>query len=510
MVVVQQRSQPAQQRHIWAHGYFEARLEEECARAQREQRDLRRHAHSLPRARREPHRRADARRAAARDGRDRLLRAGASTRCCSSTSRARRSAASSRKLGERARGGTGRASSIGLAMYPTDARNPYELLSRASSSAMGAAAGKAITPLRDRERARSQNLDRIVHRIAAGTISVLVLGETGVGKEVLAERIHRLSPRADKPFLRLQLRRALRDAARERAVRPREGRVHRRGAGASPACSRPPTAAPSSSTRSASCRWRSRSSCCACSRSARCCASARSSRASIDVRFVAATNRDLEAEVARGTFRQDLVLPPQRHRRSSIPPLRERTSEIPSSWPRSSSSPPSAMASQSAGIGREALALLCEYTWPGNIRELRNLIERAVLLAGGGMVDVEHLPIEKMRAATRAIVTHKPPTIPPPFAQEPETRRRPNANPNTKTDSCPRAQAGRYLGTRPHHRCARACRRQSEESRGAARGLAPHADQPTRGVRDPATAQEVTFASVSIFRIAAPLMLLTT
>src|SRR5207253_4278074 len=48
-----------------------------------------------------------------------------------------------------------------------------------------------------------QNLDRIVQRIAASTITVLITGETGVGKEVLAERLHQLSPRASRPFLRL-------------------------------------------------------------------------------------------------------------------------------------------------------------------------------------------------------------------------------------------------------------------------------------------------------------------
>ena len=93
-------------------------------------------------------------------------------------------------------------------------------------------------------------VDMVAHR----PISVLILGETGVGKEVLAERSTARSPRATGRFVRAQLRGALRDAARERAVRPREGRVHRRGRRPSRACSRRPTAARCSSTRWASCR----------------------------------------------------------------------------------------------------------------------------------------------------------------------------------------------------------------------------------------------------------------
>src|SRR5438270_22524 len=82
---------------------------------------------------------------------------------------------------------------------PIDARNPYELMSRASASALGQRPSHASPPLVI-PNAAIQNLDRIVQRIAGGTISVLVTGETGVGKEVLAERIHKLSRRADKPF----------------------------------------------------------------------------------------------------------------------------------------------------------------------------------------------------------------------------------------------------------------------------------------------------------------------
>jgi DNA-binding NtrC family response regulator len=114
------------------------------------------------------------------------------------------------------------------------------------------------------------------------------------------------------------------------------------------------------------------------------------------VRFVAATNRDLEAEVARGTFRQDLFF---RLNGISIvvPPLRERKEEIEklaqsfvAAAARDRPNPPH--------LSRETLARLVAYSWPGNIRELRNVIERAVLLAGDGEIAPRHLPLEKMSA----------------------------------------------------------------------------------------------------------------
>jgi transcriptional regulator with PAS, ATPase and Fis domain len=118
----------------------------------------------------------------------------------------------------------------------------------------------------------------------------------------------------------------------------------------------------------------------------------------IDVRFIAATNRDLEAEVKRGRFRDDLYF-----RLSGvtlvIPPLRERLEEIPALVE-------SFLAEATADLGREeeleisdeALQMLARYSWPGNLRELKNIAERAALLCGDGPVLPEHLPLDKMRA----------------------------------------------------------------------------------------------------------------
>jgi DNA-binding NtrC family response regulator len=138
---------------------------------------------------------------------------------------------------------------------------------------------------------------------------------------------------------------------------------------------------------------------------------------SIDVRFLAATNRELDVEIQRRTFRQDLYF-----RLAGItlriPPLRERVGEI---------------AGLAARFLREhrpdltlspaALRLLERYHWPGNIRELRHTIERAALLCTGATIEPAHLPLDRMadgEAATALEVLPEP---------EPEPRAPLAANP---------------------------------------------------------------------------------
>ena len=113
----------------------------------------------------------------------------------------------------------------------------------------------------------------------------------------------------------------------------------------------------------------------------------------VDVRVVAATNQDLRAALEQGTFRQDLyyrlnVVP------ISIPPLRERKEEIPylvdyfiARFANESGKPLS-------GITPAALKLLMEFHWPGNVRELENIIERAVALSAGSVIDISDIRLD--------------------------------------------------------------------------------------------------------------------
>ncbi len=113
----------------------------------------------------------------------------------------------------------------------------------------------------------------------------------------------------------------------------------------------------------------------------------------VDVRVLAATNQDLRAALEQGTFRQDLyyrlnVVP------ISIPPLRERKEEIPylvdyfiARFARESGKP-------LTGITPAALKLLMDFHWPGNVRELENIIERAVALSSGTVIDVADIRLD--------------------------------------------------------------------------------------------------------------------
>jgi DNA-binding NtrC family response regulator len=114
----------------------------------------------------------------------------------------------------------------------------------------------------------------------------------------------------------------------------------------------------------------------------------------IDVRLMAATNRDIEADVARRDFRADLF-----YRlnviRLRLPPLRERVEDIPDLAGRFVSEQASTNSVPTiAGIDDEALQALAAYAWPGNVRELRNVVERTLVLKRGQEISLEDLPDE--------------------------------------------------------------------------------------------------------------------
>jgi len=230
----------------------------------------------------------------------------------------------------------------------------------------------------------------LAHRAARSAATVLLLGESGTGKEVFAHAIHNWSERRDHPFVainsvglsselleselfgheqgaftgahrrkrgRLEVAHGgtiffdeIGDLARElqaKLLRFLQEREFERVGGVTPI--------------------------------------------SVDVRVIAATNRDLERSVKEGLFREDLY-----HRLNvvpiTLPPLRERREDIQALAQHFLQRHSRAMGRNVTEIPREAQERLREYDWPGNVRELGNVIERAVVLGSSGSISVEDLP----------------------------------------------------------------------------------------------------------------------
>jgi len=125
----------------------------------------------------------------------------------------------------------------------------------------------------------------------------------------------------------------------------------------------------------------------------------------VDVRVIAATNKDLEKEIAAGNFREDLfyrlnVIP------FSVPPLRERAEDIPLLADYFVGEFALAYGRKPKQLTSNAYETLCGYSWPGNVRELRNLMERIVIMNPQQRIDAAHLPL---RADSRANA-HQPQT----------------------------------------------------------------------------------------------------
>lgn len=123
----------------------------------------------------------------------------------------------------------------------------------------------------------------------------------------------------------------------------------------------------------------------------------------VDVRVIAATNKNLEKEIERGNFREDLfyrlnVIP------FTVPPLRERAEDIPVLANHFLREFTVAYGRKPKTLTDDAVDVLTQYNWPGNVRELRNLMERIVILYPQTRIDVRHLPLESARraAASRA------------------------------------------------------------------------------------------------------------
>ncbi len=237
-----------------------------------------------------------------------------------------------------------------------------------------------------------QKIFEILPTVAASPSTVLILGDTGTGKELLARAIHSLSPRRKDPFVAVNCG-ALPDTLLESelfgykagaftgAVKDKPGRFALAKGGTlfldeigeiSPALQvrllrvlQEKTYEPLGATKTET----------------------------ADARIIVATNRDLAELMRQGTFREDLY-----YRinvvRVALPPLRRRKEDIPILVDQFIARFNLLQKKSVTGATTQALSLLMAHDWPGNVRELENAVERAFILCSDGPIGIEHLPEE--------------------------------------------------------------------------------------------------------------------
>jgi two-component system, NtrC family, response regulator AtoC len=393
-VIVQRRSAPVRPRRVRSHDYFESRVDEECARAARNgehfavvhillEQNLSSEAHGVLLS---VLREADVV-ASYGPGEIEILMLDTDPLQADHLVRRIGEAMAARGMGQ---------ARVGSSWYPRDGRDPNTLAGSARDRAHGHTEREAEPQVLIVADERMRAVHDLVARVAQADISVLLLGETGVGKEVIAEMIHRQSSRRAKPLVRLNC------AALTETLLESELFGHERGAFTGATHAKPGLLEVASGgvvfldeigelpmsmqvkllrvlderkvLRVGGLKPRP-----------------------IDVRVVSATNRDLDLEVRRGTFRLDLL-----YRLNAmsivIPPLRERTAEIEPLARNFIRTIAGASGRPPPRLAEDALALLLTYSWPGNVRELRNVIERAVILCTGAEIHAHDLPEEKMRS----------------------------------------------------------------------------------------------------------------
>jgi DNA-binding NtrC family response regulator len=391
VLIVQRRRRAFRPRQMWPHGYFETRLIEECARGEQLKKSfavLRLHVGGGA----DPGACERLLSATARSGDVLALYGpGEYELLLVDSSPAESDAVRGQLLQALER--SGMKVRTGLAGFPEDGISPQALVSQACARLRGGgdseARGSVVL-----ENPAMRALYAIVDKVAPGAINVLITGETGAGKEILAQTVHRRSRRAEQPFVGFNCA-ALSESLLESelfgfekgaftgAVQAKPGLLEAASGGTLflDEVGEMSLALQAKVLRAIESREVLR-------------VGATRPRA-VDVRFVAATNRDLEEEVAAGRFRQDLYFR-LNGITLNIPPLRERVDEIEPLARLFLERAAGQMETAVPSISPEALAMLRAYSWPGNIRELRNVMERALLLASGAPIAVEHLPAEKM------------------------------------------------------------------------------------------------------------------
>lgn len=250
---------------------------------------------------------------------------------------------------------------------------------------------------------KMQQVYQILDAVADTTANVLITGESGTGKELAARAIHQKSSRAEGPFI------AINCASFPRDILENELFGHEKGAftGAlneKPGCfemandgtlfldeiGEMPADTQSKLLRVLEEKSFRRL--------------GGTKQIKVDVRVIAATNRHLQEALKQGALREDLY-----YRLSvmeiDLPPLRERMSDLPLLLKEFLKYYNEVNNKNVKGFSPECLKILREYHWPGNVREVRNLVERAVILCPGDTIEVKHLPKHVFESQPREAAT---------------------------------------------------------------------------------------------------------
>ncbi len=245
----------------------------------------------------------------------------------------------------------------------------------------------------------------VLPRVADSESSILIQGETGTGKELVARAIHNLSPRSHGPFVAINCG-ALPDTLLESelfgykagaftgAVKDKPGRFALARGGTlfldeigeiSPALQvrllrvlQEKQFDPLGGTRPEK----------------------------ADVRIVTATNRDLASQVDAGTFRQDLYYR-IKVMKIELPPLRQRREDIPLLVQQFVSAFNAVQGKQVSGVTPDVMSLLMAHHFPGNVRELQNIVEHGFMLCNEGVIGLQHLPVELIPATQHLVEKHR-------------------------------------------------------------------------------------------------------
>jgi len=232
----------------------------------------------------------------------------------------------------------------------------------------------------------------LVEKVAPSKASVVITGQSGTGKEMVARAIHQLSPRRDKPFI------AINCSAIPATLIESEMFGHERGAFTGAEQRRLgaweladggtlfldevgeiPIELQAKFLRVLEEERLRRL--------------GGKSEIAVDVRVISATNRELKDEIKGGRFREDLYFRLNVFH-INLAPLKERHEDIPVLVQHFIDRFAREAGKKLHGVSPQAMKRLTDYGWPGNIRELRNTLERAVILCGSGVIEAEHLPSE--------------------------------------------------------------------------------------------------------------------